>query len=322
MRKRNMSEFMTIELLYDYKIGKLDAIRTEAIEEGLKHSPLAQAELTKLDVGIGYCEELQSVEVSEDLVKRLLDRPTTRQVVAHHLAWKNIPQAFKWGFEALVVAVAITFFIIEFPKFYSEEDVNEPIVAQTFKPTTLTDYANLKDQIVPQVPSGIPVTEQGADDSQPEIPYETADLPIDEEVMAPAAQAPAPAPQPSNEAAAQMAHVANTDVQQTAAKEEQLRKPAPRTGYIHRISFKNDTVYDFTPQLVEQIIALGGKKAGEVEIGWKKTNGSYFHFTIPEQSYDMLIDTLSKYGKFTVDKSEHPRVMPEGVLRFIVWIEK
>ncbi len=305
MRKRNMSEFMTIELLYDYKIGKLDSIRAEAIEEGLKNSPLAQAELTKLGVGIEYCDMLKRIEISDDLLKRLLDRPTTKQKIFHYIAWKNIPQAFKWGVEALIVAFAITFFIIEFPKFYTEDSVTESIVAQTFQPAPLTDYNTLKDQIVPQQ-TGAPVTEQGEDDNQPEIPFETADLPAD----TPVNSVPA---------------VEDVNVPTTA--QEQVKPDVPRskvvrTGYIYRISFKNENAYEITPDLVEKIISLGGKKAGQVELGWKKSNGSYFHFAIPDTSYDMLIDTLSKYGSFSVDKSEHPRVMPDGVLRFIVWIEK
>ncbi len=329
MRKRDLSEFMTIELLYDYKIGKLDAIRAAAIQEGLKNSAIARAELGKLDSGLEFCNELQKIEVSDEFIKALTDQPTIVDKMLHYLKWRNIPQSVKWTFEALLVACSITLFIIQFPKFFdSDKDDKSPIIAQTieYKRPRPQDLEVIKSKI--ELPTtSRPVTELGAD-SQPEIPIEApqtiADLPI-----------PAPVPEMPSQKVAKAKPVAKP-VQAVAQEpatqevdEEAVAAPAKtesirphRVGYIHRISINTANVDDITPEVTDMIESLGGKKAGEVELGWKKQNGSYYHFTIPEENYDLLVDRLKKYGEFTVEKTEHPRIMPEGLLRFIVWIEK
>ena len=77
------------------------------------------------------------------------------------------------------------------------------------------------------------------------------------------------------------------------------------------------------PKIRDKILELGGRKAGEVELGWHKTpESAYFHFTIPEAKYEELQNFLSGYGTAVIDKEKHPRVMPDGIVRLIITVDE
>src|SRR5690606_11441240 len=116
MRKRNLSEFMSIELLYDYKSGKLDPLRREAVDEALQSSPRVRDELKKITIGMSYCDKLKNVSVSEPLVDLILNEPKPTQKVFSKFRWMKLPQPVRWAFEAVVVAVAIALFVTQMPE--------------------------------------------------------------------------------------------------------------------------------------------------------------------------------------------------------------
>ncbi len=96
--------------------------------------------------------------------------------------------------------------------------------------------------------------------------------------------------------------------------------PAPK-GLIYRMMMKIPDVKDMADDVRDKIVSLGGKKAGQVELGWRKPNGNYYHFSMPEKNYDELVKSLGGYGPVRIYKNPHPRVMPPGVIRIILWIE-
>lgn len=96
---------------------------------------------------------------------------------------------------------------------------------------------------------------------------------------------------------------------------------APR-GEIIRATMSKGDVEAWTPGVTEEIVRLGGLKAGEVQLGWRRKGGSYFHFSLPQSNYDTLISYLQTLGPVRIVKEPHPRVMPEGTLRLILWIEQ
>jgi len=123
MRKRNLSEFMCIEMLYDYKSGKLDPLRHQAVEEGLQSSPRVREELKKLTIGISYCDKLKNVSVSEPLVDLIFDQPKPSEKVLSKLKWASFPQPVRWALEAVVVAVAIALFVTQVPNLFKGEKI-------------------------------------------------------------------------------------------------------------------------------------------------------------------------------------------------------
>ncbi len=92
-------------------------------------------------------------------------------------------------------------------------------------------------------------------------------------------------------------------------------------GFVYRAFMTLNDLDEIGPKMTADIIALGGEKAGEVELGWKRGNGRYYHFTLPETNDKKILERLQVYGPVRISKDPHPRVMPPGQVRFILWVE-
>lgn len=86
------------------------------------------------------------------------------------------------------------------------------------------------------------------------------------------------------------------------------------------------TVTDFeqvTSIIRDRVIAVGGKKAGEVELGWiKNKNTSYFHFIFPTEKREEIVTFVQQYGNLQYKLEPHPRILPLGHSRFIIEVRK
>lgn len=99
-------------------------------------------------------------------------------------------------------------------------------------------------------------------------------------------------------------------------------KQVPATGvYRGQITV---TDFDQVASIIrDRIIAIGGKKAGEVELGWiKNRNISYFHFIFPTEKREELVAFIQQYGQLNYKFEPHPRVLPIGQSRFIIEVYK
>ncbi|MEK7357815.1 MAG: hypothetical protein AAB250_15295, partial [Bdellovibrionota bacterium] len=92
-------------------------------------------------------------------------------------------------------------------------------------------------------------------------------------------------------------------------------------GFVFRAFMNLGNIEEVAPQISDAIRGLGGEKAGEVELGWKRGSGRYYHFALPEENEKKLMDKLQAYGPVRISKDRHPRVMPQGRVRFILWVE-
>lgn len=73
----------------------------------------------------------------------------------------------------------------------------------------------------------------------------------------------------------------------------------------------------------DRVIAVGGKKAGEVELGWIKNQKiSYFHFIFPTEKREEIVSFIQQYGSLQYKFEPHPRVLPIGQSRFIIEVRK
>jgi hypothetical protein len=76
-------------------------------------------------------------------------------------------------------------------------------------------------------------------------------------------------------------------------------------------------------KIKQKIVELGGRKAGEVELGWKRNQGDYyFHFTIPESKVSEVQEYVKTLGELQISRDPHPRVMPDGIIRMIFTAEE
>ncbi|OFZ29477.1 MAG: hypothetical protein A2622_07045 [Bdellovibrionales bacterium RIFCSPHIGHO2_01_FULL_40_29] len=96
-----------------------------------------------------------------------------------------------------------------------------------------------------------------------------------------------------------------------------------RHGGLYRASIAVSDIDTVTGRITEKIVSLGGKKAGEVELGWRKsTKVSYYHVTIPTENVDEVKNFLSKFGPLSIQFENHPRIMPNGFKRMILEVKE
>ncbi|MBK8202190.1 MAG: hypothetical protein IPK68_07705 [Bdellovibrionales bacterium] len=111
------------------------------------------------------------------------------------------------------------------------------------------------------------------------------------------------------------------DVDSEDRAQSSTQSDKPMKNFVYRAFMKLDKLEDGSSQIASEIKRLGGVKAGQVELGWKKPKGSYFHFSIPESNYEELLKILRTFGPVRIDKEPHWRVVPQGQIRFILWVE-
>lgn len=103
---------------------------------------------------------------------------------------------------------------------------------------------------------------------------------------------------------------------------ENQKNQAKMAGGLYRAEL---LVKDFEQNTLfakEKIINYGGKKAGEVELGWiKNKKTSYFHFSIPEENIEKMKADLELLGKLEITFAAHPRLMPVGIKRVILEVK-
>lgn len=294
--KREISPFIGHELLYDYLSGSLDKERRVAVEDHVKFSRDAQLDLSKIQNGQSYAEKLSATVVSQPIISQINMPSSYLTVLMQKTHFDKWPQGLKWGLEALVVVTAIVTVLTITPwqkvlELGVSTGSKEVILAEVSKTTESTPVVEEKPEFVDEGVKELPK------ESSPEasvIAKNTEPLPP----IVPAKQ---------------------TSVTATEA----APAAAASGGFLYRGEIAVTNVDVIGPKITDKINELGGRKAGSVELGWKKTpNSMYYHFTIPEAKYQDLFSFLSGYGKPKVAKEKHPRVMPDGIVRIIITVDE
>lgn len=105
---------------------------------------------------------------------------------------------------------------------------------------------------------------------------------------------------------------------------EVLSESQPKkSGGLYRGVLTVTDINEVSDKITQKLVDIGGKKAGEVELGWRKTDKlAYYHFTLPEDSVDGMKEFLSKFGSLQIQFENHPRLMPAGVKRLIIEVKE
>ncbi len=298
--QRHVSRFIGRELLYDYLCGSLDEERKKAVEAYLQTSKEAQSDFQKLQDGLGYAQKLSELQVSPRLLAKITTPSSYLTVLFQKARFHEWPTGLKWGLESLVVVFVIVTFLTAAPW---EKLLNVRVGA----PSSEVILAEINKTSSTEKIQNFP-------EAQPQPP-EFIDEGIKSKETLPAkAQTPAP-------------EVPTTPVKAPRAKAvaaEEATAEGPKSGgFIYRGKIAVTNLEAVGPKIKDKIVELGGRKAGEVDLGWQKTPGSaYFHFTIPEVKYQELQGFLSGYGHANIDKEKHPRIMPDGIIRLIITVDE
>lgn len=320
--KRVISDFVTQELLYDYVVNKLDRERTKAVEAQLENSKELKADLEKIKNGLRYARSLSKIGASDEIVQKIQVPTSYIDVILAKANFDKWPQGLKWGLESLAVAIAITIIAIAVPwekalkiNFSQrssyviaelKNDHENKTEAPVEKGATLYPDENKPVEPVAKLEESKP-SQEGTKPINVEVP-QVASSPIANPKQIPPVT-PTPVETKTNLVAAKGATTNTT-------------KKEVGTGFLYRGVLHTSNVPVITPKLIEEVTKLGGRKAGEVELGWKKGTGSYFHFTMPQSKYEDLNKTLATYGKLKLQKENHERVMPDGIIRLIILVEE
>lgn len=331
--KRKLTPFLAHEMLFDYVTDQLDHERRKAVEEFIKEDRESQNLLEAIQRGISYAESLKRIEISAEALDEL-DHSENLVSLSRRLArWSQWPDSLRWSLVALMISMctAGTVMIIPWntiPLFKSTpgfESGSFEIARVQGRKAGGDDGQIVADQqedgldaqTGPLEGSG---DEEFAEESSGARP--TIQVPPPVVAVPPAAtstaatvsaatRVPTPAPTP-------------VPVQTTVAH---VPAPAPTSaqkasrGYVYRAFMTLSDLENIAPKITQQLKELGAEKAGEVELGWRRGSGRYYHFSLPEMSEQKLMETLRGYGPVRISKDPHPRVMPQGQLRFILWIE-
>lgn len=339
--KRKLSRFLARKMLYDYITGNLDRVRMAAVEEFVLQDWETKRELEHIQEGLKYCNELSFTKISQPLTQEIRDHKDLWGRMREGRLWKDWPDAVKWGIEAIVissiaglVAVKIPWgrvgellpkasdkvILVEVKKSdngnqditakgsegsdQAEGHVSTPLsattppVKQLALPADKAEQRGKEDKLARPSPSAKPVV--SVEKTGTSVKGDSVPRNLEEEEVDSSAAA----------------DVESEDRVQSSAQSDKQQK-----NFVYRAFMSLDKLEDGSSRIASEIRRLGGVKAGQVELGWKKPKGSYFHFSIPESNFEELLKILRTFGPVRIDKEPHWRVVPQGQIRFILWVE-
>ncbi len=335
--KRKLTPFLCEEMLYDYSQGYLD-LETEAdIEAFLIEHPTTQLELQKIESAIQYCGHIRALEVRTEMLEQIQAATSFWQPLYNVFHFKKWPEPVRFSVEGLLIAAAALLIMTYVPWGTIKQKWFQDSTIWIVSPPPETKPNTLNPAVLP-TPQDLPQQATGKGPESPAVAAAGADAEkkSESEVSPPkqgaagetavASQKPAADAKKPEVAATPAVTSASVNQQGSSTAGSAPTRPQPvrsePAGFVYRIYMDLSNLDQLSPRIADRIQGLGGEKAGEVPLGWRRDKGSYYHFTVPENQYDAVINTLKEYGEARVSKDPHRRVMPDGVIRMILWIEE
>ncbi|PIU00463.1 MAG: hypothetical protein COT74_05920 [Bdellovibrionales bacterium CG10_big_fil_rev_8_21_14_0_10_45_34] len=294
MRPEKPTEFQVHHMCFDLAFGS-------ATEDQRKRFEMA---------GVGRLEIERRVQVIKksmayiDLVSQIAPNPSTLDLIAYESfptriqrRWYETSILLRWAIPS-TLAMSIGLFVV----------LTNP---QWFPWLSLDPQVTLSEVEIAEVKRSDVIA--GTSDNN----EESTDSANQESIQIAAREETHPAPAPES---------AEIEGPVIAAKPEQIKattppvRPKPK-GFVYRAHMNTSEVNEVATLISNRIVALGGTKAGNVELGWEQPKGRYFHFSVGAEHYDEIFNFLQQFGTLRISKDPHPRVMPEGQIRWILWLE-
>lgn len=309
--KRIMLPFFAENYVLDYVYNKLDPDRKKSFEAELQNNSDLKTVVQEIKSAIEYLTSISEVNISVRAIQQISIPTSYTEIISEQLKIDQWPESIRWMSEALGVVIIVAVFAILMP--WSQ------LMNQLF-------YASNKEVVLTEVKKIKEIELEGAQIAH--VPAQQ-DKPLysDEGVTkAAVAVSPTPvtSPTPQEVKVVQIAKPSPTitPVAVAAAAGVSEATAAVKTGFLFRGSLETSNLSVVSSRIRDQIEQFGGRKAGEVELGWKRGNSSYFHFTVPESKYEELTQFLKSYGDFKIQKEKHERIMPDGIVRVIILVEE
>jgi hypothetical protein len=329
MKKRELTPFMAHELLYDFAIENLDSERQAAMLEALGRFEEIQSDLQMIKTGRQYLETLSQINLSPELIEGVKRRETYWGRIREMMKVDTWPPFARWTAEALSVI-----FIVAFVAFIAPWGQITEIVSRN----TSADFvlAELPRSELPNplesMDAGLADSRLSFEDDENDRPSEAAQTDRNSsfsktESKGSVAQAPFDSKRPAEKPNL----AANRQEQKDLARGRSpilaalsaAQESTKGKGFVFRGTLSIVNVEAGTTKLKQKIAELGGRKAGQVELGWRRNEGDfYFHFTIPESKLAEIQSYSKTLGNLRLSRDPHPRVMPDGIVRMIITTEE
>lgn len=289
---------MVQEMLFDYATGELGSELARDVKSEIDKSKSLQDELFHIKTGLGYFKNMHEIKISTLLMEEIKTEKSYFQQIKNSLSVSQWPPIVKWTIEAFVIIFAVVLMTILTPwgrvkEFIFRESQTELILAEVTKKnnTEAIINAEIKDGDLKKE------TESFEDEETPQV----------------AAVVPPPAVPSIPVKSANIA----------PPKKEATTDDSKKQGFVYRGTAAIVNAQAGAAKLKSKIVEFGGRKAGEVELGWRRNQGDYyFHFTIPESRYEELQEYTKSLGELKISRDPHPRVMPSGIIRIILTAEE
>lgn len=326
-----LKSFIAKELLFDYATGQLDAHRRSAIQDYLKSDAEGVTLLSAVRRGLAFQTLLSSIQLVPEALAELSESENIRSLLKRVMSWSSWPDALRWSLIAVVISIITAGTVVTVP--WSQIPIFQKIGSSSsgdFQLARVDTVDDESEQEADPAKNGTRPSDRVAEadkdkgqqaEAQPSEEQEASlEGSGDEEFanLAPDSKVPATASTPTSQSTPATVVANSAETSQEVASRP--KAPVSR-GFVYRAFMTLSDLENVAPKITQQIKELGAEKAGEVELGWKRGTGRYYHFTVPESNEEKLMETLRGYGPVRISKDPHPRVMPKGQLRFILWIE-
>lgn len=295
-----ISYLYTYENLIEYCLGQLPPEDHEKVKAGLELYPILQ--LTKEEYS-KIISQIQNLKVQRSASAASRDQSFTElQAVAAAESTKRPFYAKKRNWAALAVVSLATaagiFYATGILPYWLGRDETLVIQALNETPQEAPVYPDIAAE---SVPKEAPPAESEST---------SADISVADGQSAPSDSVPEPATVPAAEP------------QPVAAAAPKFDLPAVAGG-LYRGTLRVEDVTAVNARLQQKMSQLGAAKAGEVELGWMKTDKiAYYHFTISEKNIAEAYAFFEQLGKLDLKFDKHPRALPAGTRRFIIEVEQ
>ena len=307
--KRVMLPFFAENYVLDYINNKLDPERKRSFEFELQQNVDLKNTVAEIKSAIDYLSSISDINISVRAIQQISIPTSYAEIINEQLKIDQWPESIRWMSEALGVVIIVAVFAILMPWsqlmnqiFYS---ANTEIVLTEIKKIQESEVVGTQVATVPAQQDKPLYSDEGVAKTVVAVTPTPAISPTPQETKVTQTAKPSPTVTPTT--------VAATAVEVTNVV---------KTGFLFRGSLETSNLAVVSSRIRDQIEQFGGRKAGEVELGWKRGNSSYFHFTVPESKYEELTQFLKSYGDFKIQKEKHERVMPDGIVRMIILVEE
>jgi len=305
VKQKKLTRFLCQELMYEYAQGRLSPQREKQMSDYIAGCRDSQRELERLKRGLAYAQKASGARVSPAMREALLSfEPQWQKQLrvwtlwSSQRGWRMLPYIF------VVLTLALGLFVT---KPWEKIESTDILLAEQLKAEPDMIAPPTGDQPVSEVPLAPPLIAASPQPS-PLTP-------------APSVSVTPPMPSVVKVASAPPAKTRAPEVREDTA-DDKAPAPGASRGFIMRGEIDVPDFSNTWPMIRDKIVAMGGKVAGSVEMGWlRRADQSYFHFTLSESNYAELELFLGTFGPVRFSKERHPRVMPDGQIRIILTVK-